>query len=76
MPDIPPPADSIPAAHPDVPPTVGPDQSRDRTAAKHAQGTGPLPAAHRVGWGFISLYALAYIGTVLLFLAPLLVSLR
>ena len=30
---------------------------------------------HRVGWGFISLYALAYIGTVLLFLAPLLVSL-
>jgi MFS family permease len=31
--------------------------------------------AHRVGWGFISLYALAYIGTILLFLAPLLVSL-
>src|SRR5690349_21812909 len=32
-------------------------------------------AARRVGWGFISLYALAYIGTILLFLAPLLVSL-
>jgi MFS family permease len=31
--------------------------------------------AHRVGWGFILLYALAYIGTILLFLAPLLVSL-
>ena len=29
----------------------------------------------QVGWGFIALYALAYIGTVLLFLAPLLVSL-
>ena len=33
------------------------------------------PTAHRVGWGFISLYALAYIGTILVFLAPLLVSL-
>jgi len=29
----------------------------------------------QVGWGFIALYALAYIGTILLFLAPLLVSL-
>ncbi|RYP89015.1 MFS transporter [Nocardioides guangzhouensis] len=29
----------------------------------------------RVGWGFITLYALAYTGTSLLFLAPLLVSL-
>lgn len=35
----------------------------------------PDPAAERVGWGFIATYALAYIGTVLLFLAPLLVSL-
>jgi MFS family permease len=32
-------------------------------------------AARRVGWGFISLYALAFISTSLLFLAPLLVSL-
>ena len=32
-------------------------------------------AAHRVGWGFISLYTLAYISTSLLFLAPLLVTL-
>jgi MFS family permease len=32
-------------------------------------------AGDRVGWGFISLYATAYMGTVLLFLAPLLVSL-
>ena len=75
MPDIPQPAESISAAQLDVPPAVGPDQSHDRTAAKHARGTGPLLVAHRVGWGFISLYALAYIGTVLLFLAPLLVSL-
>ncbi len=34
-----------------------------------------LPGAHRVGWGFISLYTLAYISTSLLFLAPVLVTL-
>jgi hypothetical protein len=33
------------------------------------------PSAHLVGWGFISLYALAYMSTSLLFVAPLLVSL-
>ena len=33
------------------------------------------PAVVRVGWGFISLYTLAYIGTFLVFLAPLLVTL-
>jgi MFS family permease len=33
------------------------------------------PAAHRVGWDFISLYALAYMSTSLLFVAPLLVTL-
>jgi MFS family permease len=32
-------------------------------------------AAHRVGWGFIALYTLAFISTSLLFLAPLLVTL-
>ena len=31
--------------------------------------------AHRVGWGFISLYTLAYMGTCLVFIAPLLVTL-
>ena len=36
---------------------------------------GPPTVPSRVGWGFISLYALAYIGTILLFLATLLVSL-
>jgi MFS family permease len=33
------------------------------------------PAAYRVGWGFISRYTLAYMGTCLLFLAPVLVTL-
>jgi MFS family permease len=33
------------------------------------------PTLHRVGWRFISLYALASMGTSLLFLAPLLVTL-
>ena len=36
------------------------------------QVSGPIP---RVGWGFISLYTLAFISTSLLFLAPLLVTL-
>ena len=75
MPDIPRPAESIPAVHPHLPPTAGLDQSPDRTAAETAPGPESPPVAHRVGWGFISLYALAYIGTILLFLAPLLVSL-
>jgi MFS family permease len=34
-----------------------------------------LSAAHRVGWGFISLYTLAYLGTALVLIAPLLVTL-
>ena len=33
------------------------------------------PAVHRVGWGFISLYTLAYTSTCLVFLAPALVTL-
>jgi MFS family permease len=33
------------------------------------------PVTHRVGWGFIALYTLAYMSTCLLFLAPLLVTL-
>ncbi|HET6745614.1 MAG TPA: MFS transporter [Candidatus Limnocylindria bacterium] len=33
------------------------------------------PAVRRVGWGFIALYASAYMSTSLVFLAPLLVSL-
>jgi MFS family permease len=45
-----------------------------RTAAEAALEPEP-PAAHRVGWGFVSLYALAYMSTSLLFIAPLLVTL-
>jgi MFS family permease len=41
-----------------------------------AAGATPDPAGpDRVGWGFIALYAGAYMGAILLFLAPLLVSL-
>src|ERR1700753_3076033 len=35
----------------------------------------PACAGRRVGWGFISLYTVAYMSTSLLFLAPLLVTL-
>ena len=34
-----------------------------------------LLSGNRVGWGFISLYALAYLGIILMFLAPVLVTL-
>jgi MFS family permease len=47
---------------------------KDRAAPEAALEPGP-PAAQPVGWGFISLYTLAYMGTSLLFLAPLLVTL-
>jgi len=47
---------------------------KDPTAIKAALEPEP-PAAHRVGRGFISLYALAYMSTSLLFVAPLLVTL-
>jgi hypothetical protein len=45
-----------------------------RTAAGAVLEPGP-PAAHRVGGGFISLYALAFMSISLLFIAPLLVTL-
>jgi len=34
-----------------------------------------MSEGRRVGWRFVSLYTLAYLGTVLLFLAPVLVTL-
>ena len=37
--------------------------------------TPPPSASQRVGWGFISLYALAYLGSILVLLAPVLVTL-
>ncbi len=46
----------------------------DYTAAKAGPELG-APLESRVGWGFISLYALAFMSTSLLFLPPLLVTL-
>ena len=51
------------------------DLLKDRNAAEVGVEPEPPGAAHRVGWGFISLYTLAYMSTSLLFLAPLLVTL-
>jgi len=45
-----------------------------RTPAEVALEPDP-PVAHRVGWGFIALYTMAFISTSLVFLAPLLVTL-
>ena len=45
------------------------------TAAEAALQPEARMAAHRVGWGFISLYMLAYMSVNLLFLAPILVTL-
>src|ERR1700733_2361372 len=53
---------------------AGRDGWTDRTAAVAALEHS-APGVHRVGWGFISLYTLAYMSTNLLFLAPLLVTL-
>ncbi len=74
MPDFSSPGGSTPIVHPDLAATAAPDGYGNGTGAQADVGPGP-PAPHRVGWGFISLYTLAYVGTVLLFLAPLLVSL-
>ena len=74
MPDVSRPEGSIPAAPLYLPPPAALDGWQDLTAAAVALEPEP-PAAHRVGWGFISLYTLAYMSTNLLFLAPLLVTL-
>src|SRR5712675_2846165 len=74
MPDVSGPGDRTPADRPHLPPTAGLDGLKYRTAAEAAPEP-ESPAAHRVGWGFISLYTLAYISTSLMFLAPLLVTL-
>src|SRR5664280_3310399 len=63
-----------PMAQPTLPPTAGLDGLRYRTAAEAALES-ESPAGHRVGWGFISLYTLAFMSTSLLFIAPLLVTL-
>src|ERR1700730_3642466 len=74
MPDVSGPGGSTPAGRPRLPPTAGLDGLKYRTAAEAALEP-ESPAAHRVGWGFIALYTLAYISTSLVFIAPLLVTL-
>jgi MFS family permease len=74
MPDVSCPGESTPTADPQLPPTAGLDGLRYRTAAEAAPEP-ESPAANRVGWGFISLYTLAFMSTSLLFIAPLLVTL-
>ena len=74
MTDVSGPGDSTPVGRPRLPPTAGLDGLKYRTAAEAALEP-ESPAAHRVGWGFISLYTLAYISTSLVFIAPLLVTL-
>jgi MFS family permease len=63
-----------PIAQPHLPRTAGLSWLTHRTADEVALEPEP-PAEHRVGWGFISLYTLAFMSTSLLFLAPLLVTL-
>ena len=74
MSDVSGPGGSTSAARPYLPATAGLDGLMDRTAAEAALEPEPR-GARRVGWGFISLYTLAYMSTNLLFLAPLLVTL-
>jgi MFS family permease len=74
MPDVSGSGGNSPTARPHLPPTAGLDGLKYRTAAEAALEP-ESPAAHRVGWGFIALYTLAYISTSLLFIAPLLVTL-
>ena len=55
-----------------------PDHRSPPSTDRHGRQAGAAATPSepgRVGWGFIGLYMLAYTGTSLLFLAPLLVSL-
>ena len=61
MPDVSRPELGSHSAHPSLPPTTGLATT--------------VEDVRRVGWGFITLYSLSYMGTILVFLAPLLVSL-
>ena len=63
------------SASPQLPVTARLDGSGRPAEADPVAEPGAPQLASRVGWGFISLYALASIGTILMFLAPLLVSL-
>jgi MFS family permease len=74
MPDVSGPGGSTPSAHPNLPATAGLDGFEYRTVAEGGLEHESAEAS-RIGWGFISLYTLAFISTSLLFLAPLLVTL-
>ena len=74
MPDTFPVWGRTPIAPPHPPPAAGLSGLKYRTAAEVALEPEP-PVVRRVGWGFISLYTLAFMSTSLLFLAPLLVTL-
>jgi MFS family permease len=74
MHDVPRPTGTALSAHPELSATTGLDGPGYRSAPGAALD-GQSPVAQRVGWGFISLYTLAYMGTSLVFIAPLLVSL-
>jgi MFS family permease len=66
MPDVSGPGDGAPRGPRKLPLTAG------------LEGWGHSPelaAEHRVGWGFVSLYALAYMGATLVLIAPVLVTL-
>ena len=63
-----------PIAQPHQPPGARLHGWKYRTVSEGALEPEP-PAVHRVGWGFIFLYTLAFMSTSLLFLAPLLVTL-
>ncbi|HEY7858079.1 MAG TPA: MFS transporter [Candidatus Nanopelagicales bacterium] len=62
-----------PIPQPHLPPAAGPSGLEYHSAAEGAHEPEP-PAVHRVGWGFISLYTLAFMSTSMLFIAPLLVT--
>src|SRR5665811_2360804 len=74
MPDAFPVWGRTPIAPPHLPPAAVLGGLTSRTPAEVALDPEP-PAVHRVGWGFISLYTLAFMSTSLVFLAPLLVTL-
>jgi MFS family permease len=58
---------------------LGDRPAEDLPASGHRSSeqlaSGASPPSARVGWGFLVLYTLAYLGTCLLFLAPVLVTL-
>jgi hypothetical protein len=62
MTDVSVPADNIPGAEPALPAPGGPQRSAGGDADDAALALEATPV-RRVGWGFISLYTAAYMGT-------------